>query len=64
MVKVSFGRPCHVPPCLINEEGGSTRHQMLILQYFYNFISIKPKHKTLGRFKDFCFDLLAVINLE
>ena len=23
MVKVSFGRPCHVPPCLINEEGGS-----------------------------------------
>jgi len=24
MVKVSFGRPCHVPPCLINEEGGSS----------------------------------------
>ena len=23
MVKVLFGRPCHVPPCLINEEGGS-----------------------------------------
>ena len=20
---VSFGRPCHVPPCLINEEVGS-----------------------------------------
>ena len=23
MVKASFGRPCHVPPYLINEEGGS-----------------------------------------
>ena len=23
MVKVSFGRLCHVPPCLINKEGGS-----------------------------------------
>ena len=24
MVKVLFRRPCHVPPCLINGEGGST----------------------------------------
>ena len=23
MVKVLFRRPCHVPPCLINGEGGS-----------------------------------------
>jgi len=23
LVKVSFGRPWHVPPCLINEERGS-----------------------------------------
>ena len=30
MVKVSFGRPCHVPPCLINEEGGSTINLSLI----------------------------------
>ena len=27
MVKVSFGRPCHVPPCLINEKGGSIRER-------------------------------------
>jgi hypothetical protein len=25
MVKVLFRRPCHVPPCLINGKGGSTR---------------------------------------
>ena len=24
MVKMLFRRPCHVPPCLINGEGGST----------------------------------------
>ena len=24
MVKVLFRRPCHVPPCLINGEGGSS----------------------------------------
>ena len=27
MVKVLFRRPCHVPPCLINGEGGSI-HQV------------------------------------
>ena len=37
MVKVSFGRPCHVPPCLINEEGGSSLvpHRKLIVQENY-----------------------------
>ena len=29
MVKVSFERPCHVPPCLINEEGGSSVSDIL-----------------------------------
>ena len=27
MVKVLFRRPCHVPPCLINGEGGSKRQE-------------------------------------
>ena len=38
MVKVSFGRPCHVPPCLINEEGGSSN-----LEFF------RPPPHTLGK---------------
>ena len=29
MVKVLFERPCHVPLCLINEEGGSSTQKSL-----------------------------------
>jgi len=32
MVKVLFRRPCHVPPCLINGEGGSNTHWYIYLQ--------------------------------
>ena len=28
MVKVLFRRPCHVPPCLINGEGGSSSQSL------------------------------------
>ena len=37
MVKVSLGRPCHVPPCLINEEGGSMslQYQRSTLNSFF-----------------------------
>ena len=30
MVKVLFRRPCHVPPCLINGEGGSRRDDLKV----------------------------------
>ena len=33
MVKVLFRRPCHVPPCLINGEGGSTCMQLSSMMY-------------------------------
>ena len=32
MVKVLFRRPCHVPPCLINGEGGSTTKALELRQ--------------------------------
>ena len=40
MVKVSFGRPCHVLPCLINEEGGSTTHH-----FFFRKVTLELSHK-------------------
>ena len=33
MIKISFGRPCHVLPCLINEEGGSTKLTKALQQH-------------------------------
>ena len=42
MVKVSFGRPCHVPPCLINEEGGSNQLPPLCLEQTH-FAIIEPQ---------------------
>ena len=41
MVKVSFGRPCHVPSCLINEEGGSTYYVSKIVDPTQYLIFIK-----------------------
>jgi len=36
---VLFRRPCHVPPCLINGEGGSTllvREEILIVTHTFD----------------------------
>ena len=44
MVKVSFGRPCHVPPCLINEERGST----YLVKIFVLRVLFQTKHGLNG----------------
>ena len=37
MVKVLFRRPCHVPPCLINREGGSNYSLIRFIRFVSPF---------------------------
>ena len=45
MVKVLFRRPCHVPPCLVNVEGGSICKQKAFQEYVLGHILLSDANK-------------------